>query len=42
MHKIIPLTQNQVAIINEDDFDRISVYNWYAQRQANGSFYACR
>ena len=37
--KEIQLTQNQVALIDDEDMDRISAIKWCAIR-SHGSFYA--
>jgi hypothetical protein len=42
MSKEIPLTQGQVAIVDDEDFAHINQYKWHAQRQRNGRFYAVR
>lgn len=39
--KEIPLSQEQVALIDDDDFDRVSHYNWCAIKRAH-TFYASR
>jgi hypothetical protein len=39
--KEIKLTQNKVALIDDEDFERINQYKWYAQKQKN-NFYARR
>lgn len=39
--KEIPLTQGQVALVDDEDFDRVSKYNWSARKFSNG-FYAYR
>lgn len=37
----IPLTQGQVALIDDEDFDIVSAYKWYAHWKPNGRrFYA--
>lgn len=41
--KEIRLTQGKVAIVDDDDYERISQYKWYAGRDPkNGSYYATR
>jgi hypothetical protein len=37
--KFIPLSQNKVAIIDDDDFEKVSKYNWYAKKEPH-TFYA--
>jgi hypothetical protein len=37
--RIIPLTQNKVALINDDDFDSIAKFKWQALL-INGTWYA--
>lgn len=39
--KEIPLTQGKVALVDDEDFDRLSQYKWYAQKDRN-TFYAHR
>ena len=39
--KKIPLTQNQFALVDNEDFERINSVKWYAARMRNG-FYAMR
>jgi hypothetical protein len=42
-YRFIPLTQNQIAIVDAEDFERISQYLWYASWNVNTkSFYAAR
>ena len=38
----IPLTRGLVALIDSEDYDRLSQHNWYASRCATGKFYARR
>lgn len=41
--KIIKLTQNQVAIVDDEDFERLSAHKWRAQLDpCSGSYYALR
>lgn len=41
--KFIGLTQNQKAIVDDEDFDRINEYKWYADSSTNtGKYYARR
>jgi hypothetical protein len=41
--KEIPLTQGKVALVDDVDYERLSVYRWYALRQKDrGVFYAGR
>ena len=43
MSKNITLTQNQVAIVDDEDFDKVNKYKWYAQYAPSiKSFYAMR
>jgi hypothetical protein len=39
--KLIPLTQGQFAIIDNDDFERVNQFKWYANKAPN-TFYANR
>ncbi|HEY1248826.1 MAG TPA: HNH endonuclease [Nitrososphaera sp.] len=36
----IPLTQGKVAFVDDDDLDLVDGYKWYAQRTAEGRWYA--
>lgn len=36
--KKIPLTQNQVALIDDEDFDRVSQYKWCVDNKGNTSY----
>lgn len=41
--KLVPLTQGQFAIVDDEDFERISRHKWYAAWDARTrSFYAAR
>jgi len=41
--KTIPLTQGKVALVDDDDFERLSEFKWTAmQRKWDGRWYACR
>jgi hypothetical protein len=40
--KRIPLTQGQVALVDDDDFERLSGHKWCAARDRSGNFYAVR
>lgn len=41
--KLIPLTRGQSAIVDDDDFDRISAHRWYAKWDSGThSYYAVR
>lgn len=39
--KEIPLTRNKVALVDDEDFDRIAMFKWYAQ-YVEGAWYAAR
>ena len=39
--KEIQLTQGKVALVDDEDFDRVSQFKWFADKH-NHSFYACR
>ena len=36
----IPLTQDKVALVDDEDFDRVAAHKWCAERIGN-TFYAC-
>src|SRR6478609_6384468 len=38
--KLIPLTQGMYALVDEEDFERVSARNWYAHKSKWGSYYA--
>jgi hypothetical protein len=38
--KEILLTQDKIALIDDEDYDLVSHYKWYAQKGNNGIFYA--
>jgi hypothetical protein len=40
--KTIPLTQGQVALVDDADYEWLSAFNWYAWRRPGGTFYALR
>lgn len=42
MTREIPLTKGQVALVDDDDFDRLSAIRWWARaaRAGHGGFYA--
>ncbi len=40
--KIIELTQDLVTLVDDEDFDKLNQYNWYARGTIAGDFYACR
>jgi len=43
MTKQIPLTQNQVALVDDSDYERLSQFKWYAWKPGNRrTFYAVR
>lgn len=39
--RYIPLTQNQVAMVDAEDFEELNKYRWYAAKQGN-NYYAYR
>lgn len=39
--KYIPLTRDKVAIVDDEDFDKLNKHNWYAFKDGN-TFYAAR
>lgn len=38
--KLIPLTQGQFAKVDDDDFEWLMTYKWYAKKVKSGYFYA--
>ncbi len=40
--KTIPLTQGKVAIVDDEDYEELSKYNWSALRGGSGVYYARR
>ena len=38
--KTIPLTQGQVALVDDADYEWLSAFKWYAHKRDNGDFYA--
>lgn len=40
--KSIPLTQGLFAIVDEEDFDQLNLYKWYASKRSNGGYVAMR
>jgi len=42
-YRLIPLTQGQNALVDTEDFNRLSKFNWFAQwAEGSKTFYACR
>ena len=39
--KEIPLTQGKVALVSDEDYERVSAFKWHAHKM-NGVFYAAR
>ena len=39
--KIIPLSQGKVALVDDEDFERLSLHKWYAAKERD-TFYAVR
>ena len=42
MAKEIPLTQGKFAIVDDDDYERVMQFKWFAQRTERGTWYAGR
>ena len=38
----IPLTQDQIALVDDADYENLSQYKWYASKDRSGNFYAVR
>jgi len=39
--KEIPLTQNKIALVDDEDYERVTQYKWHARKQGN-TYYAMR
>lgn len=42
MPREIPLTQGHVAIVDDEDYDRVAVFKWAVQRSPQGLLYGTR
>ena len=40
MTKEIPLTQGMVALVDDEEYDRLVTYTWWASKKATGRWYA--
>lgn len=40
--KEIPLSQGKVALVDDEDFERINRHKWFAHKKTTGKFYAVR
>ena len=40
--RVIPLTQGQHTIVDDEDFERINAHKWSAQKTREGDYYAIR
>jgi hypothetical protein len=38
----IPLTQGKVALVSDNQFERVGQFNWYAMKGLSGTWYAVR
>jgi hypothetical protein len=38
--KEIKLTTGQTALVDDEDFEEVNKYKWYAKKNANGTLYA--
>ncbi|MCC7212521.1 MAG: HNH endonuclease [Candidatus Brocadia sp.] len=42
MAKVIELTRNQATIVDDEDFEILSKFNWYARKRKSGKYDAVR
>ena len=40
MTREIPLTQGQIALVDDEDYERASQYKWHAMNKGGGKYYA--
>ena len=38
----IPLTQGKIALVDDEDFERVNQFKWYAQKTTRRTWYAAR